>query len=117
MEKSFEFAENVIGFIVNQEIDQEKMDEILTAIKEKIEEITPLSLFLEDQSNEGISFVGFLKTLSFHFSHAKDLEKVAIVTDDKLFQKSMDMKNFLVPAKIKSFSRKDRLEAMNWVME
>ena len=117
MEKSFEFAENVVGFMINAEIDQKKMEEILMVVKERIEKVTPICLYLEDQSQKGISFGAFMKTLAFHFSHGKDLEKIAIVTDDVVFQNSMEMKDVFVPAKVKSFDRKERLEAMNWVMQ
>ncbi len=55
--------------------------------------------------------------MAFHFYHANDMDKIAIVTDDKMFQKSMEIKDLIVPAKVKSFKRKERMEAMNWVME
>lgn len=117
MEKSFEFAENIVGFMVNGEIDEKKINEILNALKEKIEKITPICFYLEDQSNEGISFKAFMETLTFHFTHSKDFEKVAIVTDDKIFQKSMELKDFFLASKVKTFARKERLKALNWVME
>ncbi len=50
MKKSFEFAENVVGFIVHAEIDQEKMKEILEEVKTRIQVISPICLYLEDQS-------------------------------------------------------------------
>ena len=117
MEKSFEFAENVVGFMVKSEIDQEKIEEILEAVKQRIKKISPICLYLEDQNDDGASFGGFMEILSFHFSHSKDLDKIAVVTDDKLFQKSMDFKDLIVPAKVKTFDRKERMKAMNWVME
>ncbi|WP_081210505.1 SpoIIAA family protein [Salegentibacter sediminis] len=116
MEETFTFAENVIGFIVNEEIDQKKMEEILATIKDRLEVVSPICLYLEDASDEGISILAFLKTLEFHFSHPKDFEKIAVVTDDKLFKKSMELKNLLVYAKVKSFERKERLSAMNWMI-
>lgn len=117
MGKSFEFAQNVVGFMVNKEIDQDKIQEILNEVKDRIKKVTPICLYLEDESDEGISLGAFMKVLAFHFSHSQDLEKVAVVTDDKTFQTSMEMKDFVVPAKVKSFGRKERLEAMNWVIQ
>ena len=117
MEKSFEFAENVVGYLVNEEMDQEKMEEVLSEIKERIKVITPICIYPEDTSDDGISVGGLLKAIEFHFSHSKDLDKIAIVSNDKLFQKSMELKGFLVPAKVKSFQRGERLEAMNWITE
>ncbi|MBZ9730859.1 STAS/SEC14 domain-containing protein [Salegentibacter sp. JZCK2] len=116
MEKTFEFSENVVGFMVNKEIGQKKMEEILSKIKARLQKVSPICLYLEDESDEGISIGGFLKAVEFHFSHSRDLEKIAIVTDDELFKKSMEMKDLFVPAEVKSFKRKDRVEAMNWVM-
>lgn len=117
MKKSFAFAENVVGYLINSEIDEEKMEEILYEVKNRIKVVTPISIYLEDESDEGISVRGFLKALEFHFSHSKDLYKLAIVSNDKLTQKSMEIKDLLVPTKVKSFDREDRMSAMNWVME
>ena len=117
MKKSFEFSEKVVGFLVSQEIDQEKIDEILSALKERVEEVSPIRLYIEDESDEGISLKAFFKAVSFHFSHSKDLEKIGIVTNDKKFQASMEMKDLVVPADIKCFDKESRLQAMNWVMQ
>ena len=117
MKGTFEFADNVVGFMVKEEIDQEKAEEILSALKERVKKVSPICLYLEDQGNEGISVIGFMKTLSFHFSHSKDLEKIAIVTNDIGFQKSMELKDLFVPAQVKCFESERRMEAMNWVMQ
>lgn len=117
MVSSFEFAENVVGFMVREEIDREKAEEILSALKERMKKVSPICLYLEDQGNQGISVAGFIKTLAFHFSHSKDLEKIAIVTDSTGFEKSMELKDLLVSAQVKCFESEQRMEAMNWVME
>lgn len=117
MEKSFEFAKNVLGYLVEKEIDQQKIEEILAEIRERIKTVAPICLYLEDESDKGISIGGFLKAVEFHFAHSKDIDKVAVVSDDLIFQKSMKMKDFLVPAKVKAFEKKERMKAMNWVMQ
>ena len=117
MKKSFAFSQNVVGYLVKTEIDQEKMEEILSEVKNRIKVVTPICIYLEDESDDGISVRGFLKAIEFHFSHSKDIDKLAVVSDDKLTHKSMEMKDLIVPAKVKSFERRDRVKAMNWVME
>ncbi|WP_372916831.1 STAS/SEC14 domain-containing protein [Salegentibacter sp.] len=117
MEKTFEFAQNVVGFIINEEINQQKIEEILSTIKNRLEVVSPICLYLEDESDQGISVKAFLKALEFNYSHSRDLQKIAVVTDDKVFQKSMEIKDLLVSSKVKSFEKKERLKAMNWVME
>ena len=64
-----------------------------------------------------MSVAGLIKSLSFHFSHSKDLEKIAIVTNNVGFEKSMVLKDVLVPAEVKCFRNEERMEAMNWVMQ
>lgn len=116
MERTFEFAEHVVGFMVTEEINQEKVEEILSKIKDRLEKVSSISLYVEDESDEGISVGAFFKAMDFHFSHSEELKKIAIVTDDKLFKKSMVIKDLVVSAEVKSFERKERLKAMNWVM-
>ena len=117
MKESFAFSENVLGYLLKTEIDQDKMEEVLSEVRERIKKVSPVCIYLEDESDEGISFKGFLKAMEFHFSHSKDLDKIAIVSDDPFSKMSMEVKDKLVPANVKSFKRKDRVEAMNWVME
>lgn len=117
MKESFAFSENVLGYLMETEIDQDKMEEVLSEIRERVKVISPICLYLEDQSDKGISLGGFLKALEFHFSHSEDLDRIAIVSDDQFSKMSMEVKDVLVPAKVKTFKRKERVEAMNWVMQ
>ncbi len=117
MKESFAFSENVVGYLVKSEIDQEKIEEILNEIKERLKVVNPICIYMEDESDKGFSMGGFLKALEFHFSHSKDLDKIAIVTDDQFSKMSMEVKDILVPAKVKTFTKNDRMAAMNWVMQ
>jgi hypothetical protein len=117
MKESFTFSENVLGYMIKTEIDQEKMEEVLSEIKDRIKKVTPVCIYLEDASDEGISFKGFLKAVEFHFSHSKDLDKIALVSDDAFSQMAMEVKDIIVPSNVKTFKREERIEAMNWVME
>lgn len=60
---------------------------------------------------------GLLKAIEFHFAHLKDLGKVAVVSNDKVFQTSIKLKDLLVPARVNSFKKSGRIKAMNWIME
>ena len=117
MDESFTFSENIVGYLIQTELDKETMDEILSKIKDRLKVVSPICLYLEDETDEGISIGGFLSALEFHFSHSKDLDNVAIVTDDTFFKKSMDFKDMLFPVDVTTFKRSDRLQAMNWVMQ
>ncbi|WP_029038880.1 SpoIIAA family protein [Salinimicrobium xinjiangense] len=117
MEKSFEFAENVIGFMVHEEIDREKMKDILSEIEERIKVVTPVCIYIEDETDEGISMGGFLKAVEFHFSHSNDLDKLAVVSNSKMLKNAMELKDLVVPANVKSFEKGERMQAMNWLME
>ena len=117
MKETFAFSENVLGYMFKTEIDQEKVEEVLSEIKERLKSVSPVCIYLEDESDEGLSLSGFFKALKFHFSHSKDLDRIAVVSDDHFSRMSMEVKDILVPAWVRCFKRKDRVEAMNWVME
>ena len=117
MKNTFAFSDNILGVLMESELDDRKMEEIANLLEAKIKSNPSISIYLEDECKQGISFLGFLKSLSFHLSHQDSIRKVAIVTDLKWFQKAMDAKDLVIKADLKTFDISDRLKAMNWVME
>lgn len=114
---SFEFSDKVVGILLEEKLDTDSLGEIQGNLKERIEKYQEISLFLEDKQREGISLQAFLKELLFEFSHQKAFRKIAIVTDNKMFKMLSELKNVFVKTKVEVFSGKERIEAMNWVME
>lgn len=117
MENTFAFSDNIVGVLVESELDEIRMEEIQSLLNARLEKNLYVSIYIEDQYSHGISLAGFLKSLSFHFTHSKSIKKVAIVTNVAWFQKLMDIKDFVVKAEVKTFDLSERVKAMNWIME
>lgn len=117
MKNSFAFSDDVVGVLIDSEFNEEKVEQIKTLLEEKIQTGSPVSVYLEDECKQGITFLGYLKSLSFHLANPDAVRKVAIVTDLKWFRKSMEVKDLLIKSDLRTFDTKQRLEAMNWVME
>ncbi|UZH56234.1 STAS/SEC14 domain-containing protein [Salinimicrobium tongyeongense] len=117
MTNSFAFSDDVVGVLIDTELNDEKLEEITNLLEQKMENNLSVSLYLEDESKQGITLLAYLKSLFFHYAHPYSIRKVAIVTDLKWFQRSMEAKDFIIEADLKTFDISDRLDAMNWVMQ
>lgn len=117
MKNSFAFADNIVGILLDSQLDDEKIKEIKSLLEERLKTNDFISIYFEDECRQGISLVAYLKSLLFHYTHPDSIQKVAIVTDLKWFQKSMDAKDLMVEANLKTFDISQRIEAMNWVMQ
>lgn len=117
MVTSFEFSDNVVGILLEEKLDADSLEEIQKDLKKRIKNHKDISLFLEDKNREGISLQAFLKELLFEFSHPEAFRKIAIVTDNKVFKILTEIKNVFVKTKVEVFGGKERIKAMNWMME
>lgn len=114
---SFEFSENVVGILLEQKLDADTLEEIKEELESRIEKHQEISLFLEDKCRDGISLQAFFRELLFEFSNQEAFCKIAIVTDNKWFKMLTEIKNFFVKNQVQVFSGKDRIKALNWIVE
>jgi hypothetical protein len=117
METSFELSNNVVGVIFEEKLDNEKLKEIRKLVEERIEQYTWVSLYLEDRFNQGATLKAILEDLFYECSKTEPLLKVAVVTDKKRFRLVARVKDILLASNVQSFDRKDRTQAINWLME
>lgn len=118
MESFFEFGENVIGLVVNEKIDADKIEEIQEIIDQKMKMNSErVSIYLEDKNKDGISIRALLKHIAYHLDQPEALQKVAVVTDSKWFEIVMEMKDLFTKSELLTFSTEQRIEAMNWIVE
>lgn len=117
MEESFKFSDKVIGVVIEDEINEDTLKGIKSLVNAKASEHHAINLYLEDRYNNGITLTAVLKDLLYEMSHDEPFFKIAVVTDKKLFRSIAKLKNMLLNIKVQSFEQKDRIQAMNWVME
>ncbi len=118
----FEFTDltkdNVIAFKAYGKIEDKDYDK-LTALLDKTErEGKPLRLLIEVDDIKGITAQAMLKDVATYFRHARKMEKVAVVGEDKLHEKTWaKLADPFMRAEVKYFPREKEVIAEKWIRE
>ena len=115
MVSTFEFADNVVGIMIDSNLDEDLMREVHQVVSLKLEEHKKINLFFELQSGNKMSVLAMLKDLNFKFNHLGQFNKITIVTDLFWLQHAMAIKDIVMPAEISIFSSKERVEGLDWI--
>ncbi len=113
--KSFELAGNIVGIMVDRDVTKDYLEKVHARIEEKLTECDSINLFCEIMPQSEVPLRLLLKNLKFKFEQSNQINKMAMVTDLVWIRGIMDIDNIFVSTKVKSFSLKDRLEAIQWI--
>ncbi|SDR70350.1 SpoIIAA-like [Gillisia sp. Hel1_33_143] len=117
MISKFEFSEQVVGILVDSDIDTKTLDEIHEEILNKLDSHPTINLFVKITEGHSISLINILKDLIFKLDHAKHFSKIAMVSDLKRMSSAMIFKDLVMKADVRAFENQERMEAMNWISE
>ena len=115
MISNFEFAENVVGIIIDTDIGEELIREAQCKIDEKLKGHEKINLFFEIRRGNKMTLKAFINQMGFNVSHNNRFNKIAVVTDINWLQNSLTIKDLLVAAEIKTFCPGDRMNALGWI--
>ena len=117
MVSEFSFAEDTIGFFIEGDVDRQATHELGKGIYETLTENTKMSLYLEDMNIHSFTTTAILIGIIFPFKYGRKFNKLALVSDRKWLHIVGYIQNTLTSVKVRSFSTKDRLEGMSWIMD
>jgi hypothetical protein len=117
MVSSFELADNVVGILIESDVDEKLIDKVHAMILEKLSVHEEINLFFEIRRGNEVSFKAFLNQMKFNFRNIGKFNKIAVVTDLGWIRNSMIIKDALMPADIADFSNNDRLNALAWISQ
>lgn len=117
MVSNFEFAENVVGIIIDTDIDEELIRKVQSRIDEKLKVHKKINLFFEIRRGNKMTFMAFINQMGFNVSHNRRFNKIAVVTDIGWLQNSFTIKDLLVAAEIKTFCSNHRMNALSWISQ
>lgn len=98
MLSSFEFADHVVGILIQSNMDQNVFREVRRLIKAKIAEFQKINLFLEIEKGHEISMLAVVKHLKFSVEYADLFKKIAVVTEKGSFKNALMIKDLLIDA-------------------
>lgn len=117
MVSTFEFSDDVVGIMIDSNVDKKLLEEIHDIIEEKFDKGKPMNLFVEIKQGVDIPVNLILRDLFFKLKNAAKFKKIAVVTGTGMLQKTMKVKDLLMEAEVEVFPHQDRITAMNWITE
>ena len=117
MVSTFEFSENVVGIMIDSNIDDKVLREVHNFIESRFVKNDTINLLVEIKPGVEIPILVMFKDLLFKLSHNRCFRKIAVISEEGFFKKMMSFKDFLMDAEVKTFDSEDRLKAMNWIAE
>ncbi|MEH6406800.1 MAG: STAS/SEC14 domain-containing protein [Leeuwenhoekiella sp.] len=113
--KKFEFAEQVLGFIVSEKLDVALVKEMHKVIDEALEKFDSISLYVEDNTDENVDMKALFEDFSYRMNNNSEHSRIAIVSDKQSVAIYTNVKAVFMKAKMRHFPLKSRMEALNWV--
>lgn len=117
MVSTFEFADNVVGVLIKEDLNAEVMEHVHQLILERIDDHKKINLFIEIEAGLDVSLPALLKDVTFKFKNSDKFKRIAVVTNLNWFQNIMEIKDLLIDAEVKSFKIENRLNAISWIAE
>lgn len=117
MISTFELSDNVVGLIIDENVESQGLEEIHKIILEKIDKFGKINIFCELSEGKNVAFQCVLDELKFKYDNSQNINKFAIVTNISWLRATMGMNDFIVHTDIRSFEIKDRMKAIQWISE
>tara|TARA_Y100000815_G_scaffold205634_1_gene189461 strand:+ start:200 stop:556 length:357 start_codon:yes stop_codon:yes gene_type:complete len=113
--RKFEFADHVVGFIVDSHIDVELVENVKDQVDSLLDKHQKISLYFEDNSQDTLDISAAFNDLSYEIAQRKRFNRIALVSDKSIMSFYSKVKSIFMTAEVRSFKNKDRLDALNWV--
>ncbi len=117
MISSFEFADNVVGIIIERDVDKKMLEGVHDLLRKKFKQSAVINLYLEIKPGVKIPVPLLVKDLIFQLRHKGKFNKLAIVTNQDLLRNIMKFRDLVLEAEVEVFTQKNRIKAMNWIAE
>lgn len=117
MVSSFEFSDEVVGIMIDSNVDNKVLEEVHKIIEEKFNNERSMSLFVEIKPGVDIPVSLMIKDLFFKLKNAGEFRRIAVVTSPGIFKKVIEIKDLLMEAEVEVYTHRDRIAAINWIAE
>lgn len=108
--------DKILAFRVNGKISKEEIDELGVMLEDKLKFHKKINIYAEIKNLEGYSSIDALFTdLKLTLKHFTDVEKVAIVTEDKWIENLAHVTDNIIGSDVRHFHMSQEPEAIEWV--
>ncbi len=113
----FEFADNVVGIIIDRDVDKKMLHEVHDLLRSKFKQSAVINLYVEIKPGVKIPVPLLVKDLIFQLRNNGKFNKLAIVTNQDFVRNIMKFRDFVMDADVEIFTPENRIRAMNWIAE
>lgn len=116
----FEFTDltrdKVIAFKATDKIEKQDYDKLTEVLDKTERENEAVRLFIEIGDIRGMTGEALMKDIATYFKHVRKMEKVAVVGEDKLHEKTWTkLADPFMKAEVKFFPKKKQIIAEEWI--
>ncbi len=110
--------DNIIALKAYDKIKKEDYEKLEPLLDKTKREDKPVRLFVEIGDLSGATGQALMKDIAMYFKHARNMEKVAVVGENKYFEKSWaKVADPFMKADVKYFPKEEQVVAENWIRE
>ncbi|WP_339849766.1 STAS/SEC14 domain-containing protein [Dokdonia sp. Asnod1-B02] len=110
-------ADDTLGFVYENKIAQDGVNQVKAAIEKKLESHDKINIYLEEDDVDEIEIRAFIDHTFFDISYAKRINRLVIVSNRSWIRRVVRLKDLLMTSDVKAFSSKKRVDALCWVMK
>lgn len=110
-------ADDTVGFVFENAITHDDVNEIQRKMKSTMAAYDNINLYLEEDEVDDIKMSAFMDQVIFDMKHSTNIRKIAIVSDRKWIKAVTLIKDTLVQANVEAFTLKERVDAICWIMK
>lgn len=108
-------AEDTVGFVFENFLNQQDVDDVKEKILKTLETYDNINLYLEEDEVDDIKMTAFMDQVFFDLKHSPNFRKVAIVSNRKWIQGVAIAKDILSQANVEAFCLDERVDAVCWI--
>ena len=106
---------NIVYTIAEDKLDDEDYDRLIPLLQEKVRNFGKIRWYFEMKEFEGWSLSAMWRDMKFDFKNLENLERIAMVGEEKWEQELTLLMKPFTTATVKYFSLNEKEEAKNWI--
>ena len=112
LEKTFG---NLIAIEIDGHIEKKDYDKVTPLIEKVVREYGKVKLYIQINSIKGIEPAAFMKDVKTYLNHFNDVDKIAVVGENKWQKFWSDLADPFVSGEIRFFTHSEIAEAQTWI--
>ncbi|MCY2686730.1 STAS/SEC14 domain-containing protein [Salinimicrobium sp. TH3] len=112
---SIQIENNIVYTVAEGKLTNEDYERLIPLLQEKVRSFGTIRWYFEMKEFEGWSLSAMWRDIKFDFNNLENMERIAMVGDEKWEKELTQLMKPFTKATIKYFSLTEKDEAKNWI--